>query len=263
MTPDLARFRSDLTRHLDWFAERRRKARFWWRDDDATRPSTELDRLLTIANTHGVEVALAVIPKDAEPALAARLAREPHAVVLQHGWQHANFQRADLGEKSAELGSRRDVAEALAELSEGRRRLDTLFGGRFVPVLVPPWNRIAPALSRRLETAGLSGLSTFTWMHAPHPAQIQTHVDMVDWRKGRGFIGWAEASRRLDLQLCRRRTNSSEPIGLLSHHLVMDEGSFTFLDELLRIAAHHPGADWPGVRSLVMPPAGGNGGGWL
>jgi len=254
MSPDLVRFQDSLLHHLDWFAERGLCVRFWWRDDDAVEPSAPLDRLLALANDHGVDVALAVIPRYAKQALAARLAGELHAVVLQHGWQHANHQRKDLGEKSAELGSRRDLAEALSELEDGKARLEALFGTRFVPALVPPWNRIDPALSRRLTNLGFSGLSTYTWMHFPEPKRLQTHVDMIDWRAGRGFIGWDAARMRLDLQLARRRTNPSEPIGLLSHHLVQDEGCFGFLDEVLQLTSDHPAVRWPKVTELLPTP---------
>jgi hypothetical protein len=250
MTADFDRFRSELTAHLDWFAERGQKARFWWRDDDAIEPTEDLDRLLAIANAHNVDVALAVIPKDATKALAERLKDEPHAVVLQHGWQHKNFQRKDLGEKAAELGSRRDPDELTAQLAEGKARLEALFGDKFVPAVVPPWNRIAPEISRRLPGIGLTGLSTFTWHHFPRDGQLQSHVDIIKWKKDRRFIGWESARLRLDLQLCRRRTNPSEPIGILSHHLAHEDGCYEFLDRFLEIAAHHPGAEWPPVKEL-------------
>jgi len=250
MNADLTRFRQDLTDHLDWFAERGKKVRFWWRDDDAIEPTDDLDHLLLIANTHKVDVALAVIPKDATEALATRLANEPHAVVLQHGWQHKNFQRKDLGEKAAELGTRRDPDELLGQLAQGHDRLKALFGDKFIPAMVPPWNRIAPEISRRLPSIGLTGLSTFTWHNFPRAGQVQSHVDMIKWKKDRRFIGWESARLRLDLQLCRRRTNPSEPLGILSHHLAHDEGCFEFLQELLAIAAHHDGAKWPRIQNL-------------
>lgn len=250
MNADLTRFRQDLTDHLDWFAERGKKVRFWWRDDDAIEPTDDLDRLLLIANTHKVDVALAVIPKDATEALAVRLANEPHALVLQHGWQHKNFQRKDLGEKAAELGTRRDPDELLGQLAQGRDRLKALFGDKFIPAMVPPWNRITPEISRRLPSIGITGLSTFTWHNFPRAGQVQSHVDMIKWKKDRRFIGWESARLRLDLQLCRRRTNPSEPLGILSHHLAHDEGCFEFLQELLATAAHHDGSEWPRIQNL-------------
>lgn len=246
----LTEFRDSLTAHLEWFADRDQKVRFWWRDDDAVEPTEDLDRLLSIANRHRVDVALAVIPRHATETLAKRLADEPHAVVLQHGWQHKNFQRKDLGEKAAELGTRRDPDELIAQLVEGKTRLEDLFGDRFVPAMVPPWNRVAPEISRRLPAIGISGLSTFTWHHFPRPHQMQSHVDIIKWKKDRRFIGWRSAASRFDLQLCRRRTNPAEPLGILSHHLAHEEGCYVFLETFLNIAAHHDGAEWPKVRQL-------------
>ncbi|MEJ8474006.1 polysaccharide deacetylase family protein [Roseibium algae] len=250
MSSDYDRFKTELLAHLDWFAERGQKVRFWWRDDDAVEPTDDLDRLLAIANAHDVDVALAVIPKHATEALAKRLADEPHAIVLQHGFQHKNFQRKDLGEKAAELGSRRDPDQLIDELTQGKKRLEELFGKKFVPAMVPPWNRIAPEVSRRLPGIGLSGLSTFTWHHFPRQGQVQSHVDIIKWKKDRRFIGWESARLRLDLHLCRRRTNTAEPLGILSHHLAHEEGCYEFLDKFLEIAAHHPGAEWPRVSDL-------------
>ncbi|MBO6511140.1 MAG: polysaccharide deacetylase family protein [Roseibium sp.] len=250
MTADLQRFKSELTAHLDWFAERGRKVRFWWRDDDAIEPTPLLDRLLAHANQHNVDVALAVIPKNATEALAERLATERHAWVLQHGWQHKNFQRKDLREKAAELGTRRDPDELMAQLVEGKARLESLFGTKFIHAMVPPWNRIAPEISRRLPGIGIPGLSSFTWHNFPRTHQVQSHIDILKWKKQVRFIGWESARLRFDLQLTRRRNGTHEPVGILTHHLAHDEGCFEFLDEFLAIAAHHDGAEWPEVKGL-------------
>ncbi|KZM47528.1 polysaccharide deacetylase family protein [Labrenzia sp. OB1] len=250
MTQDLQRFRDELTAHLDWFANRNRKVRFWWRDDDAVEPTPALERMLDLAGRHGVDIALAVIPKDATRALADRLCDEPHAHVLQHGWQHKNFQRKDLGEKAAELGSRRDPQELMGQLAEGKARLEDLFGDKLIAAMVPPWNRIDAEISRRLPEIGLPGLSTFTWHNFPRAHQVQSHVDIIKWKKQVRFIGWESARLRFDLQLARRRNTGREPLGLLTHHLAHDEGCFEFLEEFLAIAAHHEGAEWPDVKGL-------------
>lgn len=250
MTTDLQRFKDELTAHLDWFAERGRKVSFWWRDDDAVEPTPALDRMLAFCNRHGVDMALAVIPKNATENLAARLQDEPHAWVLQHGWQHKNFQRKDLREKAAELGTRRDPDELMAQLTRGKLRLEKLFAAKFIKAMVPPWNRIAPEISRRLPGMGLPGLSTFTWHNFPRDHQVQSHVDIIKWKKQVRFIGWESARLRFDLQLTRRRNTGSEPVGLLTHHLVHDEECFEFLEEFLAISAHHEGAEWPRVETL-------------
>ena len=87
-------------------------------------------------------------------------------------------------------------------------------------------------------------------MNFPRAHQVQTHLDIIRWKKDRRFIGWNSAAIRLDLQLCRRRTNPREPLGILSHHLAHEEGCYAFLEEFLSIAAHHDGAEWPPVKEL-------------
>ena len=69
---------------------------------------------------------------------------------------------------------------------------DGVFGQAASPVFVPPWNRIAPALLPRLRALGFRGLSTFRRsprraQPAPGLAQINTHLDPIDWRGGRGL----------------------------------------------------------------------------
>src|SRR5204862_1733198 len=82
----------DLVDELDLWADLGETATFWWRDDDAVRPSPHLDQLL--AFTKRVPIALAVIPAAAEASLANRLAGSPNVTVLQHGWRHANHAAA-------------------------------------------------------------------------------------------------------------------------------------------------------------------------
>ena len=86
----------------------------WWRDDDAIAPTPALDRLAALAEDLSLPVHIAVIPKHAEPALAAysrdRLLIRP----LVHGWQHISH--APDGAKKAEFGHPRpDAAHELAQ----------------------------------------------------------------------------------------------------------------------------------------------------
>ncbi len=247
---DFQFFRDGLLRHLDWFAQRGRQARFWWRDDDAIEPTAPLDTMLEIAERHKAQIGLAVIPRDASEALARHVKGKDEVLALQHGWRHKNFQRKDLGDKAAELGTRRDPKEVLTQLRKGRDRLEALFADQFHPILVPPWNRIAPQVAQGLPGIGLPWLSTFTWMHPAQRHQLQAHIDIIKWKKDRRFIGWRSAALRFDLQMTRRRTNPCEPIGILSHHLAHDEGCFEFLDRFLEIARTHPGASFPQIKSL-------------
>lgn len=254
---EAADFADALRGLLNSVAEAGRTIDIWWRDDDATMPSPALDELLDAARRHGVPLALAVIPEPAVPALAERLASEPDAtVVFQHGYAHRNH--APKGEKAAELGAHRPADSVLAELSGGRRKLDDLFGPRFLPVLTPPWNRIGDEVAARRGEAGLKGLTTFARMHADDPACINTHIDIIDWKGGRVFAGYAKMLKVIEEEIGRRGGPAPEPLGLLTHHLDHDAGCRAFIELFLSVATDHPAVRWPALDALfgVRPSAG-------
>jgi hypothetical protein len=203
----------------------------WWRDDDAVDASAALDRLIEIHRTTGAPLALAVVPAQATPVLAERLAGEPGIDVLQHGYAHIDHATAT--EKKIELGLQRPAMLVLGELGTGWLAMERLFGRRALSVLVPPWNRIAPALVPTLPEIGYRGLSTFGSRRRAEPVrglrQINTHVDLVDWKGGRGFVGEEMAIDSLLRALIRARSGDGEPVGLLSHHLAMDDRAWDFL----------------------------------
>lgn len=238
-----------LAAELDAWAAAGRTATLWWRDDDASAPTPALDRLLALADGAGVPLALAVIPMASGPALAERLAAAPQTTVLQHGIAHAN--RARPGERKCELSAARPADETLAALAAAGTRLAGLFGARARPVLVPPWNRLAAELVPRLPQAGVAGLSTFGPRESRAPAdglvQANTHVDPVDWRGTRGFLGEAAALGMLVEHLTGRRRGAvdpEEPSGLLSHHLAHDAAGWAFLEALLARTRAHPACRW-------------------
>ncbi len=242
-----------LADELDRWAGDGRTATLWWRDDDATRPSAALDRLLELRAGAGAPLSLAVIAATAGRAAAERIAADAEIDVLQHGYAHRNH--APPGERKSELGPERPADAALDELCRGRRRLAGLFGGRALDVLVPPWNRIADELVGRLPGAGFTGLSAYGPRRgaraAPGLRQINTHIDIIDWRGTRGFVG-DEAALSLALGHLRARragaADGDEPTGLLSHHLVHDEAAWRFVGAFLEATMAHPGARWVRAR---------------
>ena len=144
---------ADLFDEAARWSQAGRTAELWWRDDDAADVGPALERLLAIHRDTGVPVALAVVPATATQALADRLAGEPGVDLLQHGYAHVNH--ATRGDnKKIELGSERPAMLVLGELGTGRLALERLFGARPLPVLVPPWNRIVPALVPALPEIG-------------------------------------------------------------------------------------------------------------
>jgi hypothetical protein len=241
---------SDLTRELDAWSAAGLKAGFWWRDDDAVAPSDALDRILAIASETGAPLALAVIPKNAETALAARLDDGGAAVgVLQHGYAHANH--AGEGDKKSELGRERPAEIVIAELGVGWERIAKLFGARALPVMVPPWNRIAPHIVPMLPEMGYRGLSTFEARKRAEAVrgltQVNTHIDVIDWKGSRTFVGTDTALAAAIDHLRARRIGTAdrdEPTGLLTHHLAHDPPADAFIAEFIERTSSHSAAHW-------------------
>ncbi len=221
-----------LERELEHWRAAGRTAELWWRDDDAADVGPELDRLLDLQRETEMPLALAIVPAHATEALAARLAVEPGVDLLQHGYAHVNHAMPGEGKK-IELGLHRPAMIVLGELGTGWLALERLFGNRPLSVMVPPWNRIAPALVPTLPEIGFTGLSTFGARPRAQPVrglrQINTHVDLIDWKAERGFAGEEACLAVLVTSLARSRTDSGEPVGLLSHHLAMDGRAWDFL----------------------------------
>jgi hypothetical protein len=235
-----------LIAELDRCAGAGRRVTFWLRDDDAITATPALDRLMSLAATFDIPVVLAVIPMPAEPALASSLAGARTRIAL-HGFAHANH--AGEGEKKQELGSHRPAATVLDELARGRDRLDALFPGRTVAMLVPPWNRIAADLILHLPGLGLRWLSAFGPEPPTTPAEnlvrIDCQLDIMDWRTRRSHPADILAARLAEL--VRQRRSTPGPIGVLTHHLVHDDAAWTFLADLFRLTARHAAVtwDWP------------------
>lgn len=254
MTTEADAFSAALRARLDAARDAGVTIDLWWRDDDAIAPSDALDTVLATADRFDVPIALAVIPEPATPELGTRLETASGDVtVLQHGFAHRNY--APQGEKASELGIHRPAGLVLDELLHGRRKLETLFGHRFLPVLTPPWNRICDEVALRRDEIGLTGLSTFAVMHADDPDCVNTHIDVIDWKGGRRFAGHAKMTAIVTEEIDQRikptggRTGR-EPLGLLTHHLDHDDDAWAFLDTFLSVAVDHSAVRWPAVGSL-------------
>jgi hypothetical protein len=206
---------------------------FWLRDDDVIEPSSDLDRLIDLTDRHLVPLTLAVIPAMTGDALARRLAGAPHVLPAVHGWSHANH--APEGEKRAELGLHRELAEVLGDCSHGLEKLRGLYRERLLAMMVPPWNRIDAVVAAGLPQVGFRALSAF----GRRPGSIvsglticDTHVDLVDSRGTRKCRETPFLVQWLAAELRQARELGARDCGVLSHHLVDAEGQLGFLREL-------------------------------
>ena len=240
---------TELLSELDGCAQAGQRITFWLRDDDAVAVTEPLERLLELAGEWAVPVVLAVIPVAAGPALATRLGKLAQVRVAAHGFAHCNH--APATEKKQELGGHRPAQTVLDEISTGLDRLGGRFAGQAVPMLVPPWNRIAPQLVPRLPPIGVRYLSAFGPARSRQPVpglvQVDCQLDIIDWRGTRGSLPHELLAGRLAAVVRERAAAPPDPIGILSHHLVHDDAAWRFLAHLFRLTARHPAVtwDWP------------------
>lgn len=238
---------------LDRWVDEGRVASFWWRDDDAGDTSWPLDRLLGLSIAHQAPLALAVIPARLTEALAHRVAETPEIYVMQHGWSHDN--RAREPERMTELSDDWETGDADHWLGEGRRRLDAAFGPRFLPVMVPPWNRMGNATARRLADRAYAAISGLGARHGtePGPPRLNIHVDIINWETRR-FGGDAPVLGVTQKHLTDRRTrviDGAEVTGIMSHHQFHDKECWQFLDRFAALVGRHPGAAWVSPADLL------------
>jgi len=249
-----------LTDELDLWAAAEKTATFWWRDDDAGPRGDRLDLLFAEADRAGAPVSLAVIPAEAGSALADAVSAAPVAViVLQHGIAHQN--RAAPGAKKIEVGVDRRTEVVLGDLASGREQLARLFGAQLLPVLVPPWNRIAESLVPLLPEIGYCGLSRFGPRTRAEPApglvEVNVHIDPVDWKARAADPVTCDTARPpLEIervvalavdQLRARRggaADADEPTGLVTHHRVHQAATWNIVRAFADIVRDHPAAAW-------------------
>ena len=230
-----------------------RTAEFWWRDDDAARPDPALSRLIALAQRTSVPLALAVIPMQSEKEIFENIGSI--VSILQHGTDHAS--RAGADGKKTEFAASEAPAGAIARLAAARGRLAAQAGKRFLPVLAPPWKRLPKHLVPHLAAAGFRGLSQYGVRSradvSPGLRQVNTHVDIIAWRSGRGFTGEDDALAAATGHLAAKRTATADPgeaTGWLTHHAVHDKAAWAFLERLFETTRDRPGVAWRGAEEL-------------
>lgn len=248
----------DLEVELGFWREANQVATLWWRDDDATVPEASLQRLCELAQRWSIPLSLAVVPARASGELAQLLFACPRAQVLQHGYAHIDYGNG--AEPAAELGAHRSAPIVLDELFTGREQLAAILEEFFLPVLVPPWNRIAPALLPQLQQLGYIGLSCFSARAqaqiSPGLMQSNCHVDPVNWKQSGIFRGESKSLAALIGHLRQRRlgqVDSHEPTGVLTHHWSHDEASWSFLEHLFTMTTDRSDVRWLDAQQVFMP----------
>ena len=207
---------------------------FWWRDDDARRPTPALDRLLALSTRFDAPITIAAVPDGDIAALAKACAAVPGAELAIHGFRHEN--RAPAGRPSGEVNDQDSLADVMSDLGAAMEA----FRRAGVPprLFVPPWNNAHPTLKRALGLQGLR-LSCYGGMRrAAEPDRLDAHLDVMRWKPKPRFRGTVRFLSRVRRLLAERRMSQAwdQPLGLLTHHLDHDEPAWRFLEAFLPVA---------------------------
>lgn len=226
-----------LRLELALWRRRGRLPLLWWRDDGTQADTPALRRLLALSHRHAAPLTLAVTPPAAgaptASALATLLAACPLVTVAQHGITHRNI--AGPGEAPSEVPRVIGLGMLASEIGQAASALEGL--PNRLPVFVPAWNRLTPALAAAAAQAGFAALSGQGGQDAavaPLP-RLDVHLDLLNRDGPPRFQGEAPVTLRLVrlLREGRREGRWDAPIGLLTHHLDHDEAAWRYLDRLL------------------------------
>ena len=236
--------RRDLILELRQWIGREAAPTLWWRDDDVVAATPRLSPLLR--NLRLPPVLLAVIPALCRDDLKYELENSRFVEVCQHGWAHTNYGGCN---SPAEFTEERSLEVMKAEVRRGMSVLKEVFGARFQPIFVPPWNTVPESLSKALPSLGVRLLSTESPRFiAGQETWIPTapiHIDLCDWRRDGAFIGselmYERVSRKLSIS--RRFERRHVPVGILSHHDVIGPDFVHSVSELFMLSSEY-GARW-------------------
>ena len=202
----------------------------WWRDDDAISMTASLEQLLGLSEKWSAPLSLAVIPEPCNGYFPL-----PDKVsIIQHGIAHINH--AKEGKKKSEFPEDCEFYPRNEDILFHKKKLKKTFGNCFVPIFVPPWNRIAPNYIESISDCGFSALSRFGKAKQNIICELNTHIDIVNNKtRPKTLINENAILEVLANEIEERIHNTSHkmPIGLLTHHLVHDSLCWRFLDNLL------------------------------
>lgn len=198
----------------------------FFRADDAGWGHERFERLAALFAGRGQRLNAAAIPLaclQSRPPLPPRAleAVEFHS----HGWAHLDHESAG---KKCEFGPARAPETVARELEQSRAACAELFGERYFPAFVPPWNRIDERFVSLLPAAGFRALSRDGAARAGMPGLVELNV-RVDLHTSRAP---APASPEAVLEAVSAFPG---PAGIMLHHARMGDADFAFLDALLRL----------------------------
>lgn len=212
------------------------RPKIWFRDDDVSKVTPAFETIISLFAKHETQLFAAAIPGLITGDDLRHLSQDhPNVTFWQHGYDHSNH--ALKGQKKIELGGAWPLNKARECLSNGKKKLEDLFGEKFEPIMVPPWNRIDDDF---LDFTASTYKAVSLYQNASPDLvfqHINCQIDLIDWANQKSFIGTETALSALILELQKRRFGiiaSDQPIGILLHHLDHTPELTDFLGMLLQ-----------------------------
>ncbi len=225
-----------LGRTLAQGLEKPGKPLFFFRADDIGVPGRNFTRMMELFLRYRVPLCLAVVPswltRQRWEALAPFADKGGDLFCWhQHGWRHVNH---EVKGKNQEFGPGRPVIDLRKDLANGKERLSGVLNHRFAPFFTPPWNRCTRETMAALVDLGFEGISRSAGSGPGPPdglKEMSVHVDLHTRKERSWDLGWqalfSELSQGMESGVC----------GIMLHHMRMNQGTFLFLDTLLRQVA--------------------------
>lgn len=204
----------------------------FFRADDIGVPSRRFNEMIQLFQRFQLPLALAVVPswltrKRYQNLRTTTGADDRLWCWHMHGRKHHNHEATG---RKQEFGPSRDKGSILADLLNGRDRLQAILGNSFSPYFTPPWNRCSRETAVALRELGFLAISRAA---GAQPAvsdllpDFQVNVDLHTGKAGDPETGVAKLLQSLTESLAAGRC------GIMLHHQRMNRHAFILLELLL------------------------------
>lgn len=219
----------------------------FFRADDIGLVDEEFTRMMELFRRYSVPLCLAAVPKwitlERWQAMARFSPEKDLWCWHQHGYGHVNHEHV---EKKNEFGAARLKDEIRRDLQAGRERLVEIMGNTCCPVFTPPWNRCSHTTLQMLSGLGFAAVSRS--IGGEPKADLPDLYVNVDLHTGKETV-LSLAMEHL-LRDWRQGIESGR-LGIMLHHLWMNNRSFIFLERLLQILRSQKGVTFCSFRELL------------
>ncbi|HAM36533.1 MAG TPA: hypothetical protein DEB40_14440 [Elusimicrobia bacterium] len=217
------------------------------RDDDVHAADRGFKTVFELCMQEGIPVTYAAIPSRITPGLVEFLLRHKRHRrmfdIVQHGWTHANHNKASRWPRY-EFGPLRSFAAQKLDMARGFKKLRAAFGPLFTPAFVPPFHqydantwRAAQVLEYRVFSAGPQKF--------PSPKTGCRY-----WHAHLGINEYDADYRSLPLSLPRllretaRLIGTRPVVGAYFHHSTLDPANLGVFRDYLRVLRRLTDEGW-------------------